>query len=166
LLVEAALRHGAEWMIVIDADERVEAGFRGKVDAEIARAGREGNLAYRVTLRELWNAPDRYRVDGVWGEKRPPRLFRARADHQFDDRAFHGYWAPLNSLRDGDCPTADVIVYHLRMMRAADRLARRRRYEQLDPDNEHQSIGYGYLTDETGLALETLPPGRHYEPMA
>jgi glycosyltransferase involved in cell wall biosynthesis len=166
LLVEAALRHGAEWIIVVDADERLESGFREKVEAEIARAGREANLAYRVTLRELWNAPDRYRVDGVWGSKQPPRLFRARADHRFDDRAFHGYWAPLNSLRSGDCPTADVIVYHLRMIRAADRLARRQRYEQLDPDNEHQSIGYGYLTDETGLALETVPAGRHYEPMA
>jgi len=166
LLVEAALRHGAEWIVVVDADERLERAFRERAEAEIARAGREGHLAYRVTLRELWNAPDRYRVDGLWGRKHPPRLFRARADHRFDDRPFHGYWAPLNSMRDDDCALADVIIYHLRMIHAADRLARRQRYARLDPDNEQQAIGYDYMTDDTGLVLEILPAGRGYETLA
>lgn len=165
LLVEAALRHGAEWMIVVDADERLERGFRERAEAEIERAGREGHLAYRVTMRELWSDPARYRVDGVWGAKRPPRFFRARADHEFDERPFHGWWAPLNSMPGGDCAAADIVVYHLRMIRPEDRLARRRRYEDLDPDNAFQEIGYGYLTDETGLELEPIPDGRHYEPM-
>jgi len=32
--------------------------------------------------------------------------------------------------------------------------------ERLDPASEYQSIGYAYLTDETGLRLEPLPRGR------
>ncbi len=166
LLVEAALRHNAEWILVVDADERLETGFRKRADAEIARAGREGTMAYRVTLRELWNGQDRYRADGIWGQKLPPRLFRARRDHQFDDRPFHGYWAPLNSQSNGDYPSADLIIYHLRMIEPGERAARRRRYQALDPNNECQTIGYDYMTDETGLLLETLPTGREYEPLA
>jgi hypothetical protein len=50
-------------------------------------------------------------------------------------------------------------------MRPDDRRARRAKYERLDPDNRWQSIGYAYMTDEAGLRLETLPPGRDYEPL-
>ncbi len=166
LLVEAALRHGAEWILVVDADERLETRFRERADAEIARAEREEILAYRVTLRELWNGQDRYRADGIWGQKQPPRLFKARQDHQFDDRPLHGYWAPLNSQRNGDYPKADLIVYHLRMIHAGERAERRRRYQELDPNHECQTLGYDYMTDETGLLLEALPAGREYEPLA
>ena len=51
------------------------------------------------------------------------------------------------------------------MIEARDREARRRKYEQLDPNNEQQAIGYAYLTDPTGLVLEQLPPGRGYRPL-
>ena len=166
LLVEAALRHGAEWILVVDADERLETRFRERADAEIARAEREEILAYRVTLRELWNGQDRYRADGIWGQKQPPRLFKARRDHEFDDRPLHGFWAPLNSQRNGDYPKADLIIYHLRMIHAGERAARWRRYQELDPNHECQTFGYDYMTDETGLLLETLPAGREYEPLA
>ena len=41
-----------------------------------------------------------------------------------------------------------------------------RRYLALDPDRQWQAIGYEYLVDSAGLVLETLPPGREYEPLA
>ena len=77
-LVEAALRHGATWAVSIDADERVERDFRRRAERVIARGRWLGLSAYAVRLRELWDAPDQYRSDGVWGRKGPARLFRLR----------------------------------------------------------------------------------------
>lgn len=163
LLVNAAARHGAEWVMAVDADERLERHFRDRVDALLAAAGPDGPLAYRVVLRELWDEPDRYRVDGVWGQKGMARLFRLRPDHDFGSRALHGHWAPENSSEPGGGFTqADLIVYHLRMIDAVDRERRKQRYLALDPDRRWQAIGYEYLTDPAGLVLEPLPDGRDY----
>lgn len=164
LLVEAALRHNPDWLIAVDADERLERGFRKRAISEIERAEMEGHLAYAVRFRELWDSPHTYRVDGIWGRKVRARLFRARPDHEFDPRALHGHWAPLNSKHNGRYPVADLVIYHLRMIERGDRLLRRDRYRRLDPDNRWQRVGYDYLVEEEGLRLERLPEGRDFDP--
>ena len=163
LLIEAALRHHPDWLIAVDADERLERRFRTRARAEIERAGRKGYLAYSVWLRELWNRPDTYRVDGIWGTKRRARFFKARSDHSFDERDLHGQWAPVNSSVNGQYPAADLVIYHLKMIDEEDRRARQARYFRLDPDRRWQAIGYEYLTDERGLVLKRVPPRRGYE---
>jgi hypothetical protein len=55
-------------------------------------------------------------------------------------------------------------IYHLKMIRPEDRIARVRRYEELDPHQLYQRGGYRYLTDETSLALEEIPPARRFVP--
>lgn len=163
-LVQTAWRHHPDWLVAIDADERLERDFRRRAEREIRRADRRGYAAYQVTLRELWNGPDTYRADGIWGHKRVARFFKARRDHVFDTRQLHGSWAPLNSMHRGRFPEADLIIYHLRTMHEPDRRARQARYQQLDPDRRWQSIGYDYMTDQHGLRLEKLPRGREYRP--
>lgn len=161
-LVAAALRQGAQWAICVDADERLESAFRTRAERVIARGRWLGCDAYAVHLRELWDDPGQFRVDGIWGRKLVARLFRLRADHQFDDRQLHGVKAPLQSRRFGRFPRADLTLYHLAMLEAADREARRRRYEVADPDRRWQRIGYDYLTDPRGLTLAPIPEGRGY----
>ena len=165
LLVEAALRHGADWLVVLDADERVERDFRKRADAQMQRADGEGTLALRLVMRELWNHADHFRCDGIWDRKRPVRMFKARADHQFDERPLHGYWAPLNSLDAESCGDADLVIYHLRMLTEIERRARQAKYQRLDPNRDFQEIGYDYLTDTASLQLKKLPPYREYQPM-
>ncbi|MFA6985564.1 MAG: glycosyltransferase family 2 protein, partial [Arenimonas sp.] len=165
LLVEAALRHRADWLLVLDADERVERDFRARADVEVARAENEGTLALRLVMRELWNHADHFRCDGIWDRKRPVRMFKARSDHHFDDRPLHGHWAPLNSLNDTSCRDADLVIYHLRMLTEIERRARQAKYQRLDPNSEFQEIGYGYLTDTADLQLEPLPRQREYLPL-
>ncbi len=160
-LVEAAWQYHPDWLLGVDADERLERHFRTRANALTRRT--EG-AAFRVTTREVWGAPDPYRVDGIWGAKGSARLFRARRDHVFDERTLHGHWAPLNDYPDGIFPAADLVIYHLRTMLAADREARRAKYEHLDPEHRHQAIGYAYMTDAEGLQIERLPPGREYKP--
>lgn len=164
-LIEAAWDHRPGWLLAMDADERLERDFRQRAQVEIERAERKGFLAYRVTLLELWGRPDTYRADGIWGQKRPPRFFKARRDHVFDARPEHGMWPPLNSRTNGEYPKADLIIYHLRMVNLADRLARQARYRKLDPHNQSQTIGYDYLTDTQGLVLKKLTADRGYEPL-
>lgn len=159
-LVRAALDHGAEWIIALDADERVEIGFRDRVERAIARGRRLGLTAYSTPMHELWDRPDRWRADGPWRRKRPPRLFAARPDHGFDPRPLHGSKAPEQGQRAGLYIPADVRLYHLRMIEAADRDARRRRYEELDPDHLFQQEGYAYLTDLSGIRLRRVPRRR------
>ena len=165
LLIEAATRHGAEWVLAQDADERIERDFRNRAEALIAGTVESGIQAFALVFRELWDAPDQYRMDGVWDHKRQARLFRLRPDAQFDERALHGHWAPINSATPRGFRQVDLCLYHLRMIDPTDRQARRERYLLLDPDRQFQAIGYDYLTDESGLQVAKLPEGREYEPM-
>jgi hypothetical protein len=162
-LVRAAVRLGGEWLLSLDADERVERDFRIRAERVISRGRVLGHSAYAVRFRELWESGDAYRADGIWGRKTKGILFGARADHHFDPRPVHGVKYPLQARANGACPEADLEVYHLRMVRPEDRVARRRRYEELDPHASFQpGIGYDYLTDERGLRLERVPAGRMY----
>ena len=120
-------------------------------------------MTYALTLRELWGTSDTYRADGVWGRKRVARLFRARPDHRFDERPLHASKAPLQGRVFGRFPPADLVVYHLRMIRPEDRIARRDRYLALDPQARWQpGIGYDYLTDERGAVLRRVPRRRDW----
>lgn len=161
-LVAAALRHHAEWIVCVDADERLEREFLARAERVIARGRLLGYSAYAVRFRELWDDPRQYRVDGIWGRKEIARLFRARADHEFDPKLLHGSKAPLQGRHSGRFPRADLTIYHLGMLRPEDREARRRRYELADPDRRWQRIGYEYLTDLRGLVLRRVAPRRAF----
>jgi hypothetical protein len=163
-LVEAAVRHGADWVVSLDADERVEREFRVRFERVAARGGRFGCRAYQVWLRELWGTPDQYRVDGIWGDRARARIFRPALDPVFDASPLHGSKVPLDSARYRHCPRADLEVYHLRMITPEGRRERRERYELADPEARWQPReGYGYLTDERGIELQAVDPARGYD---
>ncbi len=159
----AALRHAAEWLVVVDADERVERRFRDRAERVIRRGQRLGLSAFAVRLRELWGSSATFRCDGIWGAKRVARLFAALPDHQFDEQPLHAVKGPLQASICGRFVTADLQLYHLRTIRRADREARRSRYGRLDPEARWQpGIGYDYLTDETGLRLRRVSARRGF----
>lgn len=161
-LVEAAWDFAPDWLLGLDADERVEWQFRQRAEEIIRRSDRQ---AYALTFRELWDGPLQFRADGIWVAKTSARLFAARRDHEFHMQRLHCHWAPLNSKENGGFPRADLTIYHLRMMHAADRHARRVRYQTLDPTRQYQAVGYEYLTEDEGLLLKPVPPRRVYEPL-
>ena len=158
-LVAAARRHGGEWALSVDADERLERGFRARAERVIARGRPFGWRAYSVRLRELWDSADSYRSDGLWDRKRPERLFRLDPGAEVDPQELH---APKTPVGVRVIP-ADLQIYHLRMIHAEDRRARRERYERLDPETVwQQDEGYAYLTDERGLRLSPVPSRRGF----
>jgi len=167
LLREAAFELGADWILGIDVDERLERGFRERADAAIDRAKSSGVRGYAIRACELWDAPDQYRCDGIWGQKWIGRLFKADPNATYSTAALHGPFGPIDAFRSarGHLNITDIRFYHLRMIHAADREARRQKYNALDPNQQQQAIGYDYLTDESGLVVEKIPPGREYVPL-
>jgi glycosyltransferase involved in cell wall biosynthesis len=159
-LTEAGWRHGADWLLGVDADERLERGFRDRAEALFDVVGVD-EPAFYLRIRELWDGPDHFRADGLFGRKRRSSLYRADPEHhRFDERRLHPHWASLDARPGGEYPQTDLVVYHLRMLHRSDRERRRARYERIDADNAFQPEGYAYMTDETGLRLERVTPGR------
>ncbi len=161
----AAAGHDSDWLVAVDADERLEEQFGARARREIVRLERRGIDAAAIRVPELWGAADQVRTDGIWAERWRARLFRWRADARIDDRRLHGHWAPLDSAVRGGFVPVDLAAYHLHMIDPADRRARADRYERLDPQHTAQPAGYDYLVDEQGIQVEPLPPGRAYAPL-
>jgi len=165
-LVKAAREHG-DWALAVDADERIETGFAARASAIVAEASRDGIDCLCFSLRELWGDRHHYRIDGDWGRKTRYRLFRNDPAHRrFDPRPLRRFWMPMEIAFNIETRARHTgfNLYHLSMIKKADRIARVRRYETLDSDNRYQSIGYRYLIDETGLELSKIPPERDFLP--
>lgn len=145
-----------EWVLVLDADERLGRMFRQQATQAINLAKQYGFTVLGLRLAELWNEPNQYRMDGIWGKKRRGRLFLLRGNHQVHVDKFHAphYSSTINHLKD--IAPVDVYIYHLGMLTRSQRENRRDKYKQLDPGNQWQSIGYDYLTDESSLRLKRI----------
>jgi len=162
-LIQAAYDAGAQWVLAIDPDERLEQGAAQQLRWLTRVPWRH---SYWFRLRELY-APDAYRVDGIWGRKRQVRLFRL-FDHQFpvaergtfETAELHQPWHPRNRWT-GD---SGLNLYHLKMITAERRQARSALYSALDPQRQFQRIGYDYLAKDDGAVLETIPVRRRYLP--
>lgn len=157
-LISRAREIGADWVLAMDPDERLEAGAA----TTLRRATRQARrVAYTFRLRELYS-PNQYRIDGVWGEKVRARLFPLLDGQVFSDAPLHAPWHPLE--QGCELRHLDINLYHLKMIRAERRAARAALYRRLDPESKYQKIGYDYLADDTGMVLESIPPGREYLP--
>lgn len=159
-LTEAAVRNRADWVVCVDADERLERDFRPRAERAIRRCRRFGVRAFALRLHDLWGSHERYRVDGLWGRKWVARLFRPLPGDRYSSAPLHPPKVPLDVAR---IPLADLRIYHLGMLSSDDRRARRERWERLDPHARWQPTGYAYLTDETGLRLRGVPPARGFD---
>jgi glycosyltransferase involved in cell wall biosynthesis len=163
-LAAAARTVGAGWVIGLDVDERLPANFVPRAALLIGRARREGISAYALWLRELWDRPDCYRVDGVWGSKRVARLFDLRAGGTYDTAELHAQWAPLETKKNGKYVQAEIQIFHLGVVDRQARFERRRKHEALDPGRLWQPSGYEYMTDDTGLICCRIPDASMYAP--
>ncbi|WP_353987351.1 glycosyltransferase family A protein [Ruicaihuangia caeni] len=162
-LVRAGQELEGEWFIAFDADERPERRLWERMPQLLADADRDGIDVLDFALREVWDEPDHYRSDGLWGLKRKAAVFRNLGDdHEFDPAQWHGEWYPMQCHGTDRIQKVDFDLYHLKMLHADDRRARMERYQTVDPDAEYQSVGYDYLCDESGLQLTKITRERAY----
>ena len=161
LLMEAK-RQGATWVLYGDADERFEQEFLEAIGAHCHAGDKSGEVVRFFRLVNLWNSHVLYRADGLCGPRWAPRMFKVPAAFQIrPDNLLHRPWYPPE-LDTKPKAQMDAFVFHLRMIEAEDRLARWKKFKAIDPDNQHQSIGYDHLINERGLALEAITRGRGY----
>jgi glycosyltransferase involved in cell wall biosynthesis len=166
-LIQAGRRHCAAWFLCVDADERLERAFAGRVPELLRQADADGIHAYSLQLRDLWGDRRHYRCDGMWNHGVRYRLFRNDPTHRrFDPRPLHRLWLPLEIAADieRNGRHSELNLYHLRLIAAADRTARVARYRAIDPLQLYQGIPYDLYNDETGLRLREIPPGRDFLP--
>lgn len=157
LLIQEGLTHVPNsWVLVLDADERLGRHFRRQIQVAINLAERYGFTALSLRLGELWDNPNQYRVDGIWGRKRRVRLFKLTPDYQLDTGAFHTSWHSAALDPKKDIAAVNTYFYHLGMLTAEQRQQRREKYQRLDPTQRWQKIGYDYLTDIRGLRLKAI----------
>lgn len=165
-LIKAGRRHGADWFLCLDADERIEIRLSNDIRSLIVEADARKVDAFSLHLRDLWNDRFNYRVDGIWANRGRYRLFRNVNTHtKFDPRRLHRYWLPLEILANIKNVGVAIpyAIYHLRMIRLEDRIARYERYTRIDPNNNQQQ-GYERLIDEVNLKLEPVPTDRDFYP--
>lgn len=160
-VLRAAKDLGAEWMLVCDPDERFERTFLRMLKVLAATSG--DTAFFDVRLRELWNEPDQYRVDPPWGDAWRRVLFTMPSELSFrEHRPLHGPWAP-DAVLASPGARLDFSGYHFGSLSPSERASRRDKYNLLDPERRHTTLGYDYLADERGLVLERIPAGKEYD---
>jgi glycosyltransferase involved in cell wall biosynthesis len=167
-LIQAGRRHGAGWLLCIDADERLEQAFAAQVGDLLDAADADNIHVYSFQLRELWGDRYHYRSDGEWNRNARYRMFRNDPAHRrFDPRLIHRFWPPFELTSNfATCGRhSGFNLYHLRMIASSDRAARFARYELLDPEQLYGPKGYRHLIDETGLERKEIPPKRDFLPV-
>jgi hypothetical protein len=157
-LIGRARAVGADWVLFIDPDERLE---RGAAERFRTMTRVTEPVVWGFRIREMYT-PDTYRIDGIWGKKQRPSMFRLREGQKFSDQPVHGPCFPIEPAHKR-LPSG-LNLYHLKMIAPHRREARRNLYKRLDPDNTHQRLGYDYLVEETGAVFEKIPEGRGYRP--
>lgn len=164
-LLRRAQKLGFQWVLVCDADERFEMAFLRdlRLIAESLQGGRYNRLI--LSLRELWNHPGQYRIDGIWDRKAVARFFRLPEQIALENaQPFHGQWYPDQIAASGLGLRCRYNLYHLKSIRHEDRVRRRDFNNRVDPEKRCQAIGYDYLAEEgEDLRLETIRPGREYQ---
>ncbi|WP_400770561.1 hypothetical protein [Methylosinus sporium] len=157
-LLSAARDAGADWVLAVDPDERFEVGLADEIGRLISV---DRPICYSFAVREMF-APDKYRIDGVWGTKRQARLLRLADGFAEQVAPLHSSWHSL--IEGAEHVPTDFNLYHLKMMTQQRRRARADLYNRLDPERKIQKIGYDYLADDEGAVFEFIEPHRRYLP--
>ena len=157
---QAAIDAGADWVLVVDPDERIEDRAGGTIRPLIEQLSGQPVLL-RFALRELF-APTAYRVDGRWGLYRRARLYPVLPGQQMSDKAIHCPPVPINpEYRRIDI---DVNLYHLKMIEPANRAARVRAYARAEAAAGVRARQWTPMQRTVGMRLQTIPVGREFTP--
>lgn len=157
-LYRAAEEMGANWIFVVDPDERYEDTL---VEIMQFLTTEEGPVVWTMNCREMFN-DTQYRYDGIWSNRARQRLFPCHPGMEPGTDRLHANWT--RNAHKLPVKASGIDFYHLRMATPERRALRRRLYAASDPARVFQNIGYDYLDDERGMQLRTVPTGRKFTP--
>ena len=152
-LLAAASDVEADWILSLDADERIPEG-----DAEALRRFVETDalpgLAYGMRCYRMVDDLEHYDRNALWVY----RLFAFAPGQTFPSSRLHFVPIPTSIPRDRWVRTT-VRIQHVASLTADRRAARRAKYREADPEVEYQA-GYDHLLDEPADVAEFAPRRR------
>lgn len=154
-LLDAARAAGADWALFLDADERIDADDRAALRAFLDTGEADRDEAYGFRVHRMQGGLDRYDQAGLWVY----RLFAVRPDRTLPTERLHHVPVPVEIPPERRRRTT-IRIQHLGGMSAERRAARYRKYEEADPDREHQLSYEALLAEPVALRRwEPRPPG-------
>jgi len=162
LLLYRAFVHGCEWVVSLDDDIILSHGMRERtaLAALIDRLEAADLDLCHFPLRDLWDADDRYRIDGVWAQKTFPVV--RRNWFFYDGLTLRDPGGRLHtpafpsSLRPRWIVETGHAAYHVGCLTADARRSRVEKYGREDPDRVFQR-DYSYMLDERTLEVSRVP---------
>lgn len=130
---EETAKTNPDWVLVLDADEIIEDGFW-----EIAQGLIDDKDTDMISLKlyDMWNEND-YREDEYWEAHNYYRPFLVRYhsgfNYQWNEKDHHCGRLPMNMFRFSNI-NSNWGIKHFGWAKEEDRLAKFKRYKQLDPD--------------------------------
>ena len=131
-LLKAAERIESQWIIWLDADERIRAeegaALRHFVESDAIRG-----YAYGFRVFRMWEDLEHYTQSGLWVY----RLFSGGSGLSFPSRRLHFVPVPRTIPRQNWIRTT-IRIQHLASLTPERRALRFAKYEEADPNNEFQ----------------------------
>lgn len=157
-----AARMEADWYFVLDSDEDFDYRLQTKDDLKnlIAFAEKDNCTVINGPFREMWEKPDEYRSDGIWGRKTRIRIRKnwLKEEHVVIKNPL-GYRLH-SSVWGVNYPhkiyQSDYAIYHYGCYNEFMRQQRVNKYKQCDPNNVFQPMGYYYMLDYTNLETKKI----------
>ena len=131
-LLDAAIEDDAEWVLFLDADERIDADDATALRGFVERAADPGH-AYGFRVYRMVTDLVHYDRAELWVY----RLFRARPGQVLPAQRLHLVPVPVGIERDRWRKTT-VRIQHLSSLTPQRRTSRLAKYEQADPDRRWQ----------------------------
>ena len=166
ILLNAAKKLKAEWVLCCDADERYESIFLKELASIQEHAEEINKPVVGLRLLGLWNSGTTYRVGGYYGKLTKFTMFKVPDKISYSDRprgCLHSPWMPEALMDSSFHWSTDYRIYHLRMIRPEDRKIRFEKFRRIDPENKWQPVGYSHMCNEIDLELKEIERGREFD---
>jgi glycosyltransferase involved in cell wall biosynthesis len=154
--------HQPDWILAIDGDEELEPSSIPNIRTAVSN----GNIAYSLRIRYLWDQEDRVRVDGVYRHFHRPSLFKLiNSSFKFLSTPWGGnlHCSSIPQELLHKCVPLEATLWHYGYLYAQDRARKFEWYNRVDPHNEGEDF-YRHITqgdpggEPAGIRLKHAGP--------
>ncbi|MCP4599189.1 MAG: glycosyltransferase [Proteobacteria bacterium] len=157
ILIEMARDQGADWIISVDADEVFEEKFDRAYAKRLMNAPFPENCAYAFHWYTLWNTPQYWRSDGIFGSIAGGRMWRVVPNKRITAGNEQGFHCGNMPAVPGELTRwTSIRVKHYGYVTEEERQRKYQWYERNDTDRREELIGapgYDHLVQEAGVVL-------------
>ncbi|MCV0399666.1 MAG: methyltransferase domain-containing protein [Nitrosarchaeum sp.] len=176
LLLTEALKKNPDFLLTLDGDEALMPGSEEILFSEISSNSSQNVFEFQVLY--IWDKPNQYRTDGVFGntwQKRLLRMVNQPHNLHFDGTQYPGNMhcpgLPQNSAGVHNPVKSNVKILHYGYFDNSLRIKKYDRYTKMDKNNtdfdnyKHILSGESKLSGGYGIKLEQLSDRQYWQTM-